>query len=166
MKASGTTSRIAIVVGTFAVFVALASSAQAASARPAGMTKAEYQALMTRSEALNERYGNAVTRLPPDEFAAIWNAGGYRLAPQQLVALVTRGEAINEAYRRWKARQAQSGLASDSSAVVSDSRRASRGFGWSEAGIGAAAMLGVVLLAGGLFAATRHRPSAPTARVS
>jgi hypothetical protein len=158
MKESGATSKTLIVIATLAVFVAFASSAQAASARPAAMSKAEYRALMLRSEALNERYGNAVTRLSPLEFAALWQAGADRLEPQELVAAVTRGEALNEAYRRWKAETAQRTVAS-----VSPS---STGFGWSEAGIGAAAMLGLVLLTGGLIVAARHSRRVPSPRVS
>jgi hypothetical protein len=159
MKASRTTSRIAIVIVTLAAFVAFASSAQAASARPAAMTKAEYRALMLRSEALNERYGNAVTRLSPLEFTALWQAGADRLEPQELVAAVTRGEALNEAYRRWKAQAAQR-------SVVSESSAAAAGFDWSEAGIGAAAMLGLVLLTGGSIVAVRHGRRVPSPRVS
>jgi hypothetical protein len=100
MKASRTTSRLAIVVGTFAAFVALASSAQTSSTTPAGMTQAEYAAVMTRSEALNKKYGNAVTRLSPGQFAALWKAGGDRLEPQELVALMTRSEGLNAMYHR------------------------------------------------------------------
>jgi hypothetical protein len=99
MKASKTTSRIAIVLGTFAAFVALASSAQASSTRPTGMTLAEYAAVAARSEALNVKYGNAVARLSPRQFAALWNAGGDRLEPQELMALITRSERLNHLYR-------------------------------------------------------------------
>jgi hypothetical protein len=100
MKASKTTFRIAIVLGTAAAFAAFASSAFATSAKPAAMTHAEYQALTARSQRLNDRYGNAVTRLSPVEFTALWQAGGHRMDPDELVALVTRSEAINEAYDR------------------------------------------------------------------
>jgi hypothetical protein len=55
-------------------------------------------ALMTRDEALNQRYGNAVTRLTPQEFKALYQAGGDRLTPQELAALVARGEALNGRY--------------------------------------------------------------------
>ena len=100
MKASKTTSRLAIVLGTFAAFAALVSSAQASSAKPAGMTRAEYAAVTARSVALNKVYGNTVTRLSPKQFAAVWTAGGDGLAPQALVALVTRSEGLNRMYRR------------------------------------------------------------------
>src|SRR4051812_15251743 len=56
------------------VVVAVAASAQASSSKPAAMSKAEYQALMSRSEALNARYGNAVTRLSPQQFKSLYEA--------------------------------------------------------------------------------------------
>src|SRR5437763_4160516 len=45
---------VVAVIGTLLVLV---GPAQAGSARPTGMSKAEYRALMIRSQALNERYG-------------------------------------------------------------------------------------------------------------
>jgi hypothetical protein len=51
------THGIAALLKVVAALTFLAGSAQAANSRPAGMTKAEYRALMLRSEALNERYG-------------------------------------------------------------------------------------------------------------
>jgi hypothetical protein len=161
MKASKNTSRVAIVLGTFAAFVAFASSAQASSTKPAGMTKAEYQAMMVRSEALNERYGNAVTRLSPEQFAALWQAGGDRMEPQELVALAERSEALNEMYHRLIAFGPQGAAAIDP-----PSPTASGSFGWSEVGIGAAAMLGLVLLTGGLIVAARHTRRVPSTRAS
>jgi hypothetical protein len=164
MKASKTTFRIAIVLGTAAAFAAFASSAFATSAKPAAMTHAEYQALTARSQMLNDRYGNAVTRLSPVEFTALWQAGGHRMDPDELVALVTRSEAINEAYDRLQA------FGPQAVAAVTDPpappASPTIGFAWSDAGIGAAAMLGAVLLAGGLIVAARHTRRAPTARVS
>ena len=56
--------------------VLVGATATAASAGvPEGMTKAADRALNLRSEALNNLYGNAVTRLSPAQFAAYWNAG-------------------------------------------------------------------------------------------
>jgi hypothetical protein len=161
MKASKTTSRIAIVLGTFAALVAFASSAQASSTTPAGMTQAEYAAVMARSEALDEQYGNAVTRLSPEQFEALSKAGGDRLEPQELVALMTRSQGLNDMYEPRDAFGPQGAGAIDPpTPVVSSS------FGWSDAGIGAAAMLGFVLLTGGLFVAARHSRRVPTTRAS
>jgi hypothetical protein len=131
------------------------------------MTKAEHQALMSRSEAFNARYGNAVTRLTPAEFAAIWNAGGHRLEPQELVAVVTRSEALNDEYdwRDFVQNEPRTGY---EPGIGSEppSPPVATGFGWSDAGIGAAAMLGLVLLAGGLGVAARHGRRVASPRVS
>jgi hypothetical protein len=100
MKASNTTSRIAIVLCAFAASVAFASSAQGSSTKPAAMTQAEYSAVLARSQALSQQYGNAVTRLSPGQFAALWKAGGDRHEPQELVALLTRSLGLNHMYHR------------------------------------------------------------------
>src|SRR5215210_5223800 len=71
-------------------------TATAASAGvPEGMTKAADRALHIRSEALNNLYGNAVTRLSPAQFAANWNAGASRLSPDEFNALLVRSEGLN-----------------------------------------------------------------------
>jgi hypothetical protein len=164
MNISRTTARIAALLGTMVVVVAVAASAQASSSKPAAMSKAEYRALMSRSEALNARYGNAVTRLSPQQFKALYAAGGDRLAPQELLALVARSEALNRRY----------GLGgttgSTQSSRVLDSQKpvgsAAATFDWGDFGIGAAAMLGVLLLTGGLIAGSRYGRRVPRARVS
>ena len=103
-------------------------TATAASAGvPEGMTKAAYRALHIRSEALNNLYGNAVTRLSPDEFNA----------------LVVRSEGLNS---YGKTLQASTPVASTS---------ASTSFAWDDFGIGMAAAFGLVLLTGGLAVAVR-----------
>lgn len=103
-------------------------TATAASAGvPEGMTKAEYRALHIRSEALNNLYGNAVTRLSPDA----------------LNALAVRSEGLNS---YGKTLQASTPVASTS---------ASTSFAWDDFGIGMAAAFGLVLLTGGLAVAVR-----------
>jgi hypothetical protein len=120
-------------------------TATAASAGvPEGMTKAAYRALHIRSEALNNLYGNAVTRLSPAQFAAYWNAGAWRLSPDEFNALVVRSEALNNLYG--KTLQASTPVASTS---------ASTSFAWDDFGIGMAAAFGLVLLTGGLAVAVR-----------
>lgn len=159
MNITRTTARIAALLGTTVVVVAVAASAQASSSKPAAMSKAEYQALMSRSEALNARYGNAVTRLSPQQFKALYEAGGDRLAPEELAALVARSQALNSRY----------GLGGTSGPAVDTQQPAvSPGstFDWADFGIGAAAMLGLLLLAGGLIAGRRYGPRLPRARVS
>ena len=101
MNISQTTLRIGAVLGTIGAIVVLAASAQAATSKPAGMSRPEY-ALMVRSEALNKLYGLDRTSQPTK--------------------------------------------------VVEQPTRSGDGFGWGDFGIGAAAMLGLVLLSGGLLA--------------
>jgi hypothetical protein len=119
-------------------------TATAASAGvPEGMTKAAYRALHIRSEALNNLYGNAVTRLSPAQFAAYWNAGASRLSPDEFNALVVRSEGLNS---YGKTLQASTPVASTS---------ASTSFAWDDFGIGMAAAFGLVLLTGGVAVAVR-----------
>ena len=97
MNSSQTTSRIGTVLATVGAVVALAASAQAATSTPAGMTQSEYRALMIRSEALNTLHGNAVTRLSPQQFTGLYQAGANRMAPQRelgLDPLLERGQPL------------------------------------------------------------------------
>ena len=125
-----------------AVLVGVTATAASAGV-PEGMTKAEYRALQIRSEALNNLYGNAVTRLSPAQFAAYWNAGGSRLSPDAFDALAVRSEGLN---RAGKTLQSSTPVASTS---------ASTSFAWDDFGIGMAAAFGLVLLTGGLAVAVR-----------
>ena len=143
-------------LAALAIGAALAgATATAASAGvPEGMTKAAYRALHIRSEALNNLYGNAVTRLSPAQFAAYWNAGAWRLSPDEFNALLVRSEGLNS---YGKTRQASTPVASTP---------ASTSFAWDDFGIGMAAAFGLVLLTGGLAVAvrsgTRKRVSIPS----
>ena len=119
------------------------TAAAASAGVPEGMTKAADRALHIRSEALNNLYGNAVTRLSPAQFAAYWNAGASRLSPDAFNALVVRSEGLNS---YGKALQASTPVASTS---------ASTSFAWDDFGIGMAAAFGLVLLTGGLAVAVR-----------
>lgn len=115
------------------------ATATAASAGvPEDTTKAASRALHIRSEALNNLYGNAVTRLSPDA----------------LNALAVRSEGLNS---YGKTLQASTPVASTS---------ASTSFAWDDFGIGMAAAFGLVLLVGGLAVAvrtgTRKRVSIPS----
>jgi len=131
------------------------ATATAASAGvPKGMTKTEYGALQIRGEALNNLYGNAVTRLSPAQFAAYANAGAWRLPPDEFNALVVRSEGLNSYGRALQA----------STPLVSNSPSTS--FAWADFGIGMAAAFGLLLLTGGLAVAvragTRKRVSIPS----
>ena len=98
MNISQTTLRIGAVLGTIGAIVVLAASAQAATSKPAEMSQPEYRALMIRSEALNTLHGNAVTRLSPQQFKGLYQAGANRMAPQEFAALVARSEGLNRRY--------------------------------------------------------------------
>jgi hypothetical protein len=136
---SQTTLRIGAVLGTIGAIVVLAASVQAATSNPAGMSQPD-RALMIRSEALNKLYGNAVTRLSPQQFKELYQAGANRMAPQEFAAFVARSEALDRRY----------GLdrTSQPTKVVEQPTGSGNGFDWSDFGIGAGAMVGFVLLAG------------------
>jgi len=112
-----------------------ASATVALAGVPEGMTKAQYRALHLRSEALNKRYGNAVTRLTPAQFAAYWKAGAWRLSPDEFNALVVRDKTLR--------------------ATPAASTSASTSFAWDDFGIGMAAAFGLLLLTSGLAIAVR-----------
>jgi hypothetical protein len=162
--------RVAALLTAVAALAFFAGSVQAASSRPAGMTKAEYRALMLRSEALNRQHGLGSGTYKP----AAMNLDGDR-------ALVLRSKALNRQYAlgsgtskpaamspdgyralvlRSKALNAKYGLggahlvASTQPAVTV----AENGFVWGDFAIGAAGMLGVVLVATSVIAATRRIP--------
>jgi hypothetical protein len=144
MKTRSTTQLIAAVVAAVAALTILAGVAQAAKV-PAGMTKAEYRALMLRSEALNEKYRLDTWKGVP----AGMTAPAYR-------ALMLRSEALNRKY----------GLGGRSTATVAPAAGPSDGFGWGAFGIGAAAMLGFVLIGVGAIAGRRFARQAPRVRTS
>jgi uncharacterized membrane protein YbhN (UPF0104 family) len=126
-----TRSKAQLAVGLIAVlfaFALLAGVARAGS-RPAGMSNAEYRALLVRSDALNRmNHLGKYSRTP-----AGMTAAEYR-------ALRLRSEGLNRAY----------GLGGTARPSVIET-----GFEWSAFGIGAAAMAGLVLLASGI-AASRY----------
>ena len=137
--------RVAALLTAVAALAFFAGSVQAANSRPAGMTKAEYRALVLRSEALNKQYHlGAYSRLPQSMTAA-----EYR-------ALMLRSEALNKKYH----------LGSWAVPPASTTVGTGGGFAWSAFGIGAAAMLGVVLLASGAIVGSRHGRRAPRPRIS
>ena len=131
--------RVAALLTAVAALALFAGSVQAANSRPAGMTKAEYRALTLRGEALNRQYG--------------LGSGTYKPAAmgwQEYRALVLRGKALNAKYGLGGAHV----VASTQPAVTA----AENGFVSGDFAIGAAAMLGLVLVAAGVFAATRLIP--------
>ena len=140
MKISSTARRIAAVVVAIAAVTALTGVAQAGTSRPAGMTKSEYQALVLRSEALNQRYG----------------LGKWAGVPPEFRALTIRSEALNKRY----------GLGGSSASAARTLAGSSHGFALGAFGIGAAAMLGLVLVAGGMIVRSRFTRDAAGVRTS
>ena len=135
MNIASTIGRTAAVLAAVSALAALAGVAQAGSSRPQSMSKAEYRALMLRSEALNQKYGLGPQRAVPQAMTAAESR-----------ALMLRSEALNQRYGLGKQRAA---------AVTRQPTNSTRGFAWGAFGIGAAVMFGLALFAGGFF--VRHR---------
>ena len=137
------TYRISTLAAIISVAVALAAPIQAATSKPAGMSQPEYRALIIRSEALNRIYHlGKYSRVP---------AG---MTPAEYRALMLRSKALNEKYHL--------GAFAPATRVVT----ADAGFSWSAFGIGAAAMLGLVLVASGAIVSGRHGQRVPRTRIS
>jgi hypothetical protein len=141
---SQATLRIAAALGTIGAVVLLAAPAQAEMSKPAGMNQPAYRALVIRSEALDKLYGNAVTRLSRQQINELNQAGANGMAPQEFAALVARSEALDRRY----------GLnrTSQPTKVVEQPTDSGNGFDWGDFGIGVVAMMGLMLLSGGLLA--------------
>lgn len=114
--------------------------AAAALAAPA-TALAGNSSLVAQGQALNARYGNAVTQLSSQEFGELWKDGGSKMSPQALNALLTRSQALNAA-----------GYSSPGITVGNP------GFQWGDFGLGAAvAAAAMILLALSMRFVTRGR---------
>ena len=140
---TNTTQKIATVLAALVVLAAAGGIAQAATSKPSGMSQAEYRALMARSEGLNERYR-----------VGAWKGVPEGMSPDEYRALMVRSEALNKQY----------GLGKWSAAA--QTHVSAHGFAWGAFGIGAVAMLGLILLAGGVVVGNRRGRQAPRARTS
>jgi hypothetical protein len=136
MYARKRTHGIAALVTVIAVLAVFAGQVQAGNSRPAGMSKAEYRSLMLHSRALNERYGLGYGASKP--------AG---MTWPEFRALMLRSKALNAKYGPVGSRVAAPAV------TVAEG-----GFAWGDFGLGAAAMLGLVLVATGLVAGSRRIP--------
>jgi hypothetical protein len=138
-----TTQKIATVLAVLVVLAAAGGIAQAATSKPSGMSQAEYRALMARSAGLNERY-----RL------GAWQGVPEGLSPAEYRALTLRSEALNKQYGlgKWSATR--------------QTHVSTHGFAWGAFGIGAVAMLGFVLLAGGAIVGNRRSGETHRVRTS
>jgi hypothetical protein len=159
--------KLAIIGIVFASFVLSAATAQA---KPTGTSQAEYRALTIRSEGLNQKYGvesqQAALRGRLEEIGA-WAASSTSkqmpLAHQPLQPTARQqleeigAWAVPSTSTRVVAKPLLSeklaGLGLPTATTVAAS---SGGFDWNDAGIGAAFVLGVVLL-GAVSVATVRR---------
>ena len=172
MNIASTIGRIAAVLATVSALTALAGVAQAGTSRPPSMSKAEYRALMLRSEALNQTYGLGPQRAVPQGMTAaeyralrirgqelnrLYGPAESLMTPAAVRALTLRGEALSKTYGLDKQKAA---------AVTSQPTNSTRGFAWGAFGIGAAVMFGLALLAGGFFVRHRLLATLPRARTS
>jgi hypothetical protein len=110
------------------------------------MSKGAYRSLVIRSEALDQKY----------------RLGAWKNVPQGMTLAAYRALAIRSAALDKK----YGAGAQHSAAVVRTPSVSTRGFSWSAFGIGAVAMLGLVLLATGVIAASRSTREAPRVRTS
>jgi hypothetical protein len=179
MKISSTAHRIAVVLAGIAVLAALGGVAQGATStsRSAGMSKAEYRAMMIRGEALNQKYRIGAWKgvpagMTPAQYRAMkirgealdqkyglgaWKGVPAGMTPPQYRAMKILGEALNKKY----------GLGRGSTpAAAAASTAMSHGFAWGAFGIGAVAMLGLALLAAGVIGGRRYTRGAPRIRTS
>jgi hypothetical protein len=178
MKSSSTAHRIAVVLAGITVLAALSVVAHGAtSAKPAGMSEAEYRALTLRGEGLNQKYGLGAWKgvpagMTPPQYRALkirgealdqkYGLGAWKGVPAgmtapQYRAMKIRGEALNKKYGlgRWSAPAAAPAVTGTS-----------HGFAWGAFGIGAVAMLGLGLLAAGVIGGRRYTRGAPRVRTS
>jgi hypothetical protein len=115
-----------------------------------GVGTVESKAVQARAQAMNGFYGSgAAAALKAEKLrsAALNRYYGLGVDSKQVQrAELRRSQAINQAYRLGQY------------AVIGGSNS----FDWADAGIGAGAMLGTLLIAGGLAVVARRRVSSPT----
>jgi hypothetical protein len=150
------------------VFAGLMLSSAGAWAQPTGMTKAEYRALMLRSEGMNQRYG-----LGQYSRQAINNKlgeiGAWAVSSPQQTNKYSR-QAINNKLGEIGAWAVSSPQQTNTKPLVSEklaglnlspttTNTSGDGFNWSDAGIGAALAFGFVVLGvGSLLTVRQHKP--------
>jgi hypothetical protein len=140
----------------FLLAIAFAATAQPGNGTRFGMTPQQWKADQVRGDAMNRYYHLGAYSQQADELKAArvrgqamnryYHLGTYRLQAQAQLAEERRGQAANQYYHLGRY------------AVVSVPSR----FDWADAGIGAGAMLGAILLAGGLAVTIRRRPIGKT----
>ena len=147
------------------VFAGLMLSSASAWATPTGMTKAEYRALMLRSEGMNQMYGQHKysPALVSDKLGEI-GAWAVPTSPKQTVP--TRVDQQLEEIGAWAVPSKQTaetplvseklpglGIGQPTTTLASSGD----GFDWNDAGIGAALVFGVAALGIGSLLTVRHQ---------
>jgi hypothetical protein len=124
-------------------------------AQAAGPSPAELKALQIRGQALNELCGDST--LTGAAYASLCGTAGAgnQPTPSELNALEIRGQALNHLCDGSSREISASVCGRLATGQVTQVTR-SRGFDWSDFGIGAGAMLGFVLLAGGIAAGVHY----------
>jgi hypothetical protein len=148
------------------VFAGLMLSTATAWATPTGMTKAEYRALMLRSEALNQKYGLYKYSQPPLVSEKLGEIGAWAVqtTPKQTVA-----KSVNEQLGEIGAWAVPS-KETESTPLVSEKlsgldvgpptttlASSGEGFDWNDAGIGAALVFAVVIGGIATLMTVRHQ---------
>jgi hypothetical protein len=121
------------IVAVAVIAAALGLGSALGATPPAGMSAQEYKALMIRSQALNDLYGEPEVT---SDYKAMVRVERIR------------GEAMN--------RLARSGVFTAAAVPSGTVAVAGDGFDWTEFTIGLGAMFGLVLLAGGLAGAALY----------
>jgi len=144
----------------FLLAVAFAATAQAGNGTRFGMTPQQWKAEQARGNALNRYYGlgayspaaveaRKAEKTRGQELNRYYRLGAFSTKAEARRADKIRGQELNRRYRLGQY------------AVVETSST----FQWNDAGIGAGAMLGAILVAGGLAVTLRRRgggkPSVP-----
>jgi hypothetical protein len=148
------------------VFAGLMLSTATAWATSTGMTKAEYRALMIRSEALNQKYGLYKYSQPPLVSEKLGEIGAWAVqtTPKQTVA-----KPVNEQLGEIGAWAVPS-KETESTPLVSEKlsgldvgtpttalASSGEGFDWNDAGIGAAIAFAVVIGGVATLMSVRHQ---------
>jgi hypothetical protein len=131
---------VIIAVLGFATFAVAQAAAKPTSAT--GMSQAEYRALELRSEALNQQYGLGIPVKGENYFAR-----GLPESSSPVVNVPVTGE-------NYFARGLPTSTPTNLASAPSDSTN----FQWSDAGIGAAALVGLMAIVAGAIGLRRHRP--------
>ena len=135
-------------------------SAAIAQAKPVGMSKAEYRALVIRSDGLNQKYGVGQTAQQGIIREKLGEIGLWAVPSTSAVRSKPLSGPSQQAIIREKL--GELGLWAVPSKPTARVTSGSDGFGWNNAGIGAGLVLGAVLLGLASLMTIRrhHRPVA------